>query len=74
MLGIRKRIATYKRIADFSHTLETVKLSNQPSKYLLDIMASYQSRSKVTQSQEIQHMLSVGHLEPTIEDIEEDIP
>ena len=59
MPEIRKRIATYNRMADFSHAPETVnrrqqqELSNQLSKYLIDIMGSDQSRSKVTQSQDI---------------------
>ena len=51
MCEIRKRTVTYRRMADFSLTLETVNrrhlfgLSSQLSKYHPDTMASYLSRS-----------------------------
>ena len=59
MLGIRKRTVTYRRIADFSPTPETVNrrqlwgLSSQLSKYHADTIASFQSRSKDIQLKDI---------------------
>ena len=47
------RFLTYTRNCEQRATIEIV---NQLSKYQLDIMASYQSRSKVTQSQNIWHI------------------
>ena len=63
MNGIRKRNVIY-RMADFSPILETVNgrqllgLSSQLSKYHADTMASFQSRSKDTQSKDIWHTSS----------------
>ena len=65
MPGIRKRTVTYRRMADFLPTPETVNrrkllgLSSQLSKYHPDTMASFQSRSKDIQLKDIQHTSSV---------------
>ena len=64
MPGIRKRTVTYRRMADFSPTPETVNrrqllgLSRQLSKYHPDTMVSFQSRSKAIQSKDIWHTSS----------------
>ena len=61
MLGTKRRIATYRRMTDFSDTPKTVnkrqqkELLNQHLKYLPDITASYPSKSKATQSQDKQY-------------------
>ena len=62
MLGTKGRTATYRIMADFSHAPKTVnkrqqlELLNQYLRYLPDITASYRSKSKDTQSQDIQHV------------------
>ena len=64
MPGIRKRTVTYRRMADFSPTPETVnrrqplELSRPLSKYHSDTMASSQSSSKDIQLRDMWHTSS----------------